>query len=167
MDSTALRESFGDSAWLTVAEVAAASGMSAQAIHKAIATGRLRATRVTEGNRDLWRIASGDAWIFVAARKGLTDVSAPPESLTVFRGRLSDSEYNSLVETLKLLRAANEHQIAELAKGIQTLRGQLDRISVEVANLQNISLLVTRLLESLNAESVTTESVTAESVNGE
>lgn len=153
MDAIAATERSGDSDWLTVAEVASASGMSVQAVHKAIASGRLRATRVTEGNRDLWRIASGDAWLFVTARKGLTDSSASHNVLAVTRGRLSDSEYGSLIETLKLLRAANEHQIAELANGIQALRGQLDRISAEVANLHNISLLVTRLLESLDPES--------------
>jgi hypothetical protein len=148
----------GDPEWLTVAEVATASGMSAQAVHKAIASNRLRATRVTEGNRELWRVSSRDAWLFAAARRGRAetetsgDAARAAGAVTVARGRLSEAEYVSLVETLKLLRAANDHQIAELADGISAVRGELDRISAEVDKLHNISLLVTRLLESLDAE---------------
>jgi hypothetical protein len=158
VDSTAVAADSGDPEWLTVAEVATASGMSAQAVHKAISSNRLRATRVTEGNRELWRVSARDAWLFAAARRGRIESASAGNAntvegtVTVARGRLSEAEYASLVETLKLLRAANDHQIAELADGIAAVRGQLDRISAEVDKLHNISLLVTRLLESLDAD---------------
>src|SRR4051812_5719983 len=66
--------------WLSISQVAAATGLSASHVRRAVRSGQLPASNAGTPDRPVWRIARADLAAWMETKKGGTAAAVAPKS---------------------------------------------------------------------------------------